>query len=170
LVVLLLWLPLWFVLSYFYMSPHCDLSSHNLCNVCQFSLYYFVFLLILILVSAIVIPFSHNIATSLCCCNVDHFIPIVTILRYVCKPTLNTVVRKSFVVGIYKPWANFWNPLIVNLHPLNLLLLHVFQLHVYLLIILSLPMTFAKCLSKLPKNIVRKFWHVIMALLLRNLS
>jgi hypothetical protein len=35
------------VFFFFYMSPHCDLSSHNLCNVCQFSLYYFVFSLVL---------------------------------------------------------------------------------------------------------------------------
>jgi uncharacterized membrane protein len=29
------------------------------------------------LVSAVIMSFSHNISTSLCCCNVDHFIPIV---------------------------------------------------------------------------------------------
>jgi hypothetical protein len=29
----------------------------------------------------IIMPSSHNIATSLCCCNVDFFIPQVTILR-----------------------------------------------------------------------------------------
>jgi hypothetical protein len=47
LVVLPLWLPLWSVLSSFCMSAHCDMSSHNLCNVCYFSLHYFVFLLVL---------------------------------------------------------------------------------------------------------------------------
>jgi hypothetical protein len=50
---------------------------------------------------AVVIPSSHNIAASLCC-NVDHFIPEVTILRYNYKLTLNTIIRKQFVVGIYK--------------------------------------------------------------------
>jgi hypothetical protein len=34
LVVLLLWLRQWSILSSFCMFPHCDLSSHNLCNVC----------------------------------------------------------------------------------------------------------------------------------------
>ncbi len=53
--------------------------------------------------------------------------------------------------------------IIINLHPLSLLLLHVFQLHVCLLVILSLPMTFAKCLYKLWKNIIMKIWHVIVA-------
>jgi hypothetical protein len=39
LVVLLVWLPPWSTLSSFCMSPHYDLSSHNLCNVFQSSLY-----------------------------------------------------------------------------------------------------------------------------------
>ncbi len=34
LVVLPLWLPPWSIFFSFYMSSHCDLSSHNLCNVC----------------------------------------------------------------------------------------------------------------------------------------
>jgi hypothetical protein len=34
---------------FFCMSPHCDSSSHNLCNVCQSSLYYFVFSLVLLI-------------------------------------------------------------------------------------------------------------------------
>jgi len=57
---------------------------------------------------AIVIPSSHNIVTSLCCCNVDHFILAITILRHDYKPIVNIVVRKLFVVGTYKPWVNFW--------------------------------------------------------------
>ncbi len=56
-----------------------------------------------LLASAIVIPFTHNIATSLYCCNVDHFIHVVAILRYDYKHALNIIV-----VGICKPWANFW--------------------------------------------------------------
>jgi hypothetical protein len=47
LVVLPLWLPLWSILSSFYMSPHCDFASHSTCNICQSSLYYFMFLLVL---------------------------------------------------------------------------------------------------------------------------
>jgi hypothetical protein len=56
----------------------------------------------------IVIPSSNNIATSLCCYNVDNFILIVQILGYDCKPVLNTIVRKLYMVGICKPWVNFW--------------------------------------------------------------
>jgi hypothetical protein len=52
---------------------------------------------------AIVMFFSHNIATYLCCCNVDCFILIVAILTYDCKPALNTVVNKLYVVGTCKP-------------------------------------------------------------------
>jgi uncharacterized membrane protein len=58
--------------------------------------------------SVVIMPFSHNIATSLCCCNVDYFIPIVTILKYYCKLVLNTIVRKMSMVGTCKPWASFW--------------------------------------------------------------
>jgi hypothetical protein len=47
LVVSPLWLPLWSTLSSFCISPPCDLSSHNLCNVYQIFLYYFVLLLVL---------------------------------------------------------------------------------------------------------------------------
>ncbi len=54
-----------------------------------------------LLASVIVIPFSHNIAAFICC-SVDRFILAIAILRYDCKPTLNTIVRKLFVVGIYK--------------------------------------------------------------------
>jgi hypothetical protein len=113
LVVLPLWLPLWCVLSSFYMSPHCDSSSHNLCNVCQFSLYNFVFSLMLLVwyfmvlkvhsLLAVIMFSSHNIAISLCCCNVDRFILIVTIMKYDCKPALNTIVKKMYLVGTYKP-------------------------------------------------------------------
>jgi hypothetical protein len=55
-----------------------------------------------------VIPSSHNIAASLWCCSVGHFILIVAIPRYDYKPTLNIIVRKLFVVCTCKPWANFW--------------------------------------------------------------
>jgi hypothetical protein len=41
-----------------------------------------------------IVMLSHNIAASLCCCSVDHFISIITIMRYDCKPILNTIVRK----------------------------------------------------------------------------
>jgi hypothetical protein len=46
LVVLLLWLSSWFVF-FFHMFPHCDSSS--LCNICQSSLYYYVFSLMLLI-------------------------------------------------------------------------------------------------------------------------
>jgi hypothetical protein len=36
--------------------------------------------------------FSHNIATFLCWCNVDYFIPAIIILTYDYKPTLNRIV------------------------------------------------------------------------------
>jgi hypothetical protein len=49
---------------------------------------------IVLLISAIVIPYSHNIVTSLCCCSVDRFIPIVAIMKCDYKPTLNIVVKK----------------------------------------------------------------------------
>jgi hypothetical protein len=47
LVMMPMWFPLWSILFFFYMSPHCDLSSHSLCNVCQSSLYYSIFSLVL---------------------------------------------------------------------------------------------------------------------------
>jgi hypothetical protein len=56
-----------------------------------------------ILASVVVIPFSHNIIASLCYCNVDSFIFAIAIPRYDYKPTLNTIVRKLFVVNTYKP-------------------------------------------------------------------
>jgi hypothetical protein len=76
LVVLPLWLLMWSVLSYFYMSPHCDLSSHNLCNICQSSLillYVFASATCLVLygiksalfASVVIMFFSHNIVASL---------------------------------------------------------------------------------------------------------
>ncbi len=49
-------------------------------------------------VSIVVIPSSHNIAASLCCCIVDRFIPVVVIQRYDCKPVLNTVVKNVWLV------------------------------------------------------------------------
>ncbi len=61
-----------------------------------------------LLASVVVMPSSHNIATSLCYCNVDYFILVVIIMRYDCKLVLNTTIKKLFVVGIYKPWTNFW--------------------------------------------------------------
>ncbi len=116
LVVLPLWLPPWSTLSSFYMSPHSNSSSHNLCNVCESSMYYFVFSLVLhlwysstksaLLASIVVMFSSHNISTSLCCCSVDHFIHVVIILRYDCTPVLN-IVRKLSMVGICKPRTNF---------------------------------------------------------------
>jgi hypothetical protein len=42
----------------------------------------------------IIMPFSHNIVASLCCYNVDCFIPTFIILRYDYKPTINIVIRK----------------------------------------------------------------------------
>ncbi len=54
-------------------------------------------------VLAIVSFFSHNIATSLYCCNVDRCIPTIIILRYDFKPNLNIIVKILFMVGICKP-------------------------------------------------------------------
>jgi hypothetical protein len=56
----------------------------------------------------VVIPSSHNIIASLCCSNVNHFIPAIAILRYDYKHVLNTIVKKLFVVATCKPWTNFW--------------------------------------------------------------
>ncbi len=56
-----------------------------------------------ILSAVVVMPSSHNIAISLCYCNVDLFIPVVAILKYDCKFALNTIVIKLFMVGICKP-------------------------------------------------------------------
>jgi len=55
------------------------------------------------LVFAVIILFSHNIITSLCCCSVDHFILAVVILKYDYKPDQNIVVRKLSMVGTCKP-------------------------------------------------------------------
>jgi hypothetical protein len=54
-----------------------------------------------LLVSAIVIPSSHNITAFLCYCNVDRFIPTITIMRYDYKHALNTIVGKLSIVGIF---------------------------------------------------------------------
>jgi hypothetical protein len=51
---------------------------------------------------------SHNITTSLCCHSVDRFIPIIAILKYDCKPALNTIIRKQSMVSTHKLWTNFW--------------------------------------------------------------
>jgi hypothetical protein len=51
----------------------------------------------------IVIPFSHNITTSLCCCNVDRFILVVVIMKYDYKLALNTIIIFLFMVSICKP-------------------------------------------------------------------
>jgi hypothetical protein len=56
----------------------------------------------------LIMPFPHNIATSLCCYNDYHFILVVIIMKYNCKPILNIIVKKLFVVGTCKPWASFW--------------------------------------------------------------
>ncbi len=47
-----------------------------------------------LLASIIVMFSSHNIVASLCCCNVDCFIPIVAILKYDYILALNIIVRK----------------------------------------------------------------------------
>jgi hypothetical protein len=61
-----------------------------------------------LLVSTIVMPSSHNIVVSLCCCSVNCFVFVFTILKYDCKPALNLIVKNLSVVGTCKPWANFW--------------------------------------------------------------
>ncbi len=48
LVVLLFWLPLWSILSFFYMFPHYDSSYHKLCNIYQSPMYYSMVLLVLL--------------------------------------------------------------------------------------------------------------------------
>jgi hypothetical protein len=56
-----------------------------------------------LLAFATIFPSSHSIVTSLCYCSVDHFIPAIIILRYDCKPALNIVFKKLFVVNTCKP-------------------------------------------------------------------
>ncbi len=56
-----------------------------------------------ILTSVEIIPSSHNIATSLCYCNVDCFIPEVAIMKYDYKPVLNAIIRKLYMVSTCKP-------------------------------------------------------------------
>jgi hypothetical protein len=53
-----------------------------------------------ILVFAIVMPSSHIIVASLCCCSVDHFILVVAILRYDYKLALNIIIGKT-ICGWY---------------------------------------------------------------------
>ncbi len=58
------------------------------------------------LASIIIISSSHNIIASLCCCSVnhvDHFIAAIAIMSYDYKLTLNTIVKKLFVVSTCKP-------------------------------------------------------------------
>jgi hypothetical protein len=57
----------------------------------------------LLLASIVIIPSSHNIVASLCCCSIDHFILAIAILKYDYKPALNTIIRKLSMVGICKP-------------------------------------------------------------------
>jgi hypothetical protein len=103
-----------------------------------------------------IIPCLHNIVISLCCCNVDRFIPIITILRYDYKPILNTIVKNCLwlLFITHEPTFKFVHN---KLPPSQCLLLHVLQFHVYFFIILSLLMMFTKCLCKIRKNLVRKF-------------
>jgi hypothetical protein len=55
-----------------------------------------------LLVFVVVMPSSHNIATSLCYI-VGHFILAIVIIRYDYKLIVNTVVRTLFVVGTCRP-------------------------------------------------------------------
>jgi len=59
------------------------------------------------LASTVVMPSSHNIVASLRCCSVDHFILAVAILKYDYILALNIIIKKMYVVGTCKPWANF---------------------------------------------------------------
>jgi len=54
------------------------------------------------LASAIIMPFPHNIVTSLCCCNVERFILAIAILKYDYILALNIIGKKMYVVGICK--------------------------------------------------------------------
>jgi hypothetical protein len=56
-----------------------------------------------LLAFVVIMSSSHNITTSLCCYGVNHFILVVTILKYDRKFIINTIIRKIFVVSIYKP-------------------------------------------------------------------
>jgi hypothetical protein len=47
-----------------------------------------------LLAPIVIMSFSHNIAASLCCCSVDHFIPPIVILRYDYELALNIIVKK----------------------------------------------------------------------------
>jgi len=61
-----------------------------------------------LLASVVIMSSSHNIVASLCYCIVNYFILAIVIMRYDYKLALNIVVKKLFVIGTYKPWANFW--------------------------------------------------------------
>ncbi len=75
--------------------------------LCVFSGVAYLILCGTFLISIVFIP-SHNIVASLCYYSIDHFIPIIAIIRYDCKLALNTIFKKIFVVIICKPWTNFW--------------------------------------------------------------
>ncbi len=93
-VVLPMWLPLW---PFYVACFHIGIIHSTICvNLISLVLLYafggvtcFIFCSIksAFLVSIIVIPSSHNIIAFLCCCNVDHFIHVIAILRYDYKPT-----------------------------------------------------------------------------------
>jgi hypothetical protein len=61
-----------------------------------------------LLVSIVVMISSHNIVAPLYYFRIDFFILAIAILRHNCKLTLNTIVRKLSMVGMYKPWVSFW--------------------------------------------------------------
>ncbi len=114
-----------------------------------------------LLVSTIVIPSSQNIVASLCCWSVDRFIFEVAILRYDCKLALNTIVKKLSMAGTCKPStfesANNKPPPFQFPHASYFLAPCIFACHSESI------MTFAKCICKLWKFLIRKFWRVIMA-------
>jgi hypothetical protein len=56
-----------------------------------------------LLASIVVMPFSHNLVASLCCCSVNRFISTEAMLKYYYKPVLNTIVQKISMVGTCKP-------------------------------------------------------------------
>ncbi len=56
-----------------------------------------------LLVYVIIMPSSHNIATFLCCCNIDLLITKVTMMRYDCKHVLHIIVKTLSTVGAYNP-------------------------------------------------------------------
>jgi hypothetical protein len=166
LVVLPLWLPLWYALFSFYMfHPIVCAILINLLYIILCFYYCCLFgIEIPLLAFVINFPSSHNIVASLCCCSVDHLILIVAIFEVWLQTCSKHNSHKTIYDWYLKTMSQLLNPLMVNLHLLSFLLFHVLQLHVYLFIILSLLMTFGKCLCKVPKR-VKEFWHVIMALI-----